>query len=144
MKKSEQVAGGDGATAREEARKMQEERKKAEKGSGIKLKAFKDRGEFLPDRNTHLAPLRARARALPRARARQGTEGRRAGGPAGRSGTKSFYLTGTRISLPCARARALPLARAFGQVSTTKGPQLQKDQASRISQTRRLAKFFRK
>jgi hypothetical protein len=79
---------------------MQEERKKAEKGSGIKLKAFKDRGEFLPDRNTHLAPLRARARALPRARARQGTEGRRAGGPAGRSGTKSFYLTGTRISLP--------------------------------------------
>ena len=74
MKKSEQVAGGDGATAREEARKMQEERKKAEKGSGIKLKAFKDRGEFLPDRNTHLAPLRARARSPSRARVRAGVD----------------------------------------------------------------------
>ena len=43
MKKSEQVAGGD-AAAREEVRKVEEEKKKAEAGRGIKLKAFKDRG----------------------------------------------------------------------------------------------------
>ena len=43
MKKSEQVAGGD-AAAREEVRKVEEEKTKAEAGRGIKLKAFKDRG----------------------------------------------------------------------------------------------------